>query len=169
MSLSIFDYNKFSLGKSNCERLDNLTPDKIAEIAERYGTVVLWKTDGVFIKTEIKADDVKEFSEIRAFNETDEFHAVTIDGVIKGRIRTDGDGTDIDFYDELHKLWGDDKPTCKDGGMELRESRGTVINLPFDLPVNTVFVKIRNYYDGKFTDKRFVKFEGMEAASYENK
>jgi hypothetical protein len=162
-----YDINEFFPIKTTAKKYENLTTDIILDEIKNYNRIIIWAVGGVSIKTSVQKENLTDFNEIRAFDAESEVHVVNVNGEFLGRKRIDGDGVEIERYDELHKLWGDSKRIQKtQNGIRLTEDRGTEINLPFELDGNTAFIRVRNYYNGVFCDVRFVEFIGMEASEY---
>jgi hypothetical protein len=162
-----YEINKFIKIKSTAEKYENLTTDIILNKIKKYNRIIIWAVGGVCIKTSVEKEDLADFNEIRAFDANSEVHIVNVNGEFLGRKRIDGEGEEIQRYDELHKLWGDTKGFQKTkNGIRLTEDRGTEINLPFELNGNTAFIRVRNYYNDVFFDVRFVEFIGRSASEY---
>ena len=102
-----------------------------------------------------------KLKELRAFNESSELHITKVGDELFGRYRSDGEGEETEFFDELQLVWGIPKES-DDNCTRLVEDRGIDIEIPIKVKTGErAFVKVRSYVSGKrfeFDDYRFVDF-----------
>jgi len=119
--------------------------------------------------------------ELRIFNDLFELHILKMnDDEFLYRVRTDETGEEVEVYDEEHAVFGTSIEDLGNGWKALRESRGTCIQVPFNLSESDgkaplLYYRVRNYigydkddhihfYDARlcgFLDKNLRAVEGV--------
>ena len=164
---------------------------KLLAKVQEYKYAVIYKIDGVqlYDARYLTEEAIRNFNELRAFNDKGELRVTSFNGEYRGRIRTDIDvgseggesgecseGYHTEAIDEIHRLWGDplkNEPSSKKGYTVLSEDRGVKLEVPFDVPNGQyAFVEVRNYLSPdqdvfEFDDWRMVRLFAMEAEEYD--
>ena len=139
--------------------------DIISKIKE-FPYALLIKTDSVSLISTSDDFDAEKLIEVRAFNDSSEFHAILVNGNWRGRIRTDSDGNDVEVFDRKLLIWG----KCVSSGTPsvLYEDRGITVNVPVVIPEGKrAFLLMRSYLSGEkfeFIDCRICSI-GIEEAN----
>ena len=137
--------------------LDHL--QDVGEAIKAYSFVLLIKTDKVEYLHAEDATDLARLTELRAHTEEKELHLVKAGNRWVGRVRTDGEGEETEYMDEMQCLWG--KAKSFDGRYSrLREDKGVSLDIPLEVPMGKgAYMTVRSYLDKEdfsFTDYRIV-------------
>jgi len=111
----------------------------------------------------------KYIQKIRFFDENKELLLWRSNEILKGRLRIDNEGEDVDVIDAHQVLWGTQASQVNEEFTIITEDRGTTLILPIrNVNVNTskkrIFLSTRNYIgyminnQATYVDCRFVKF-----------
>ena len=126
-------------------------------------------TGNLFQFYEGQTIEEKYIQRIRVFNQNKEFHAWRTFNGMKGRNRTDFQGTKVNVAIAEVVLFGTTSENKGNGFSEISEKRGTRLLVPFenlviDEKINRLFIKTHYYIEcnpvgqATYTDCRFVSF-----------
>lgn len=111
----------------------------------------------------------KYIQKLRVFDSSKELLIWRSKDRLKGRIRIDGEGEEIEVVEANQVLWGTRLVDIRNNFAEITEDRGTTLilpitNLDIDNHIKRIFIKTRNYigytpnYQATYIDCRFVGF-----------
>jgi len=121
--------------------------------------------NGKFI---IQEEELKPayLKELRMFSRKGELYAWKHGQGFKYRLRIDGQGSEINIYEEEHFMWGKEEKKGGKGSIVFEADRGMELELPFAVQEKQLPLKylVRNYFEFdehgqiRFVDARPVKF-----------
>lgn len=149
--------------KSTIKKFTFASEEELNNTIQNYKYIYVCYLDRVELKRAEAGTniEIKKLKELRTFNENEELHVTKVGDGLLGRFRIDGEGEEIEKFDELQLIWG--KPEKSDGkNTRLTEDRGIDIEIPIEVKSGErAFIQVRSYVSPErfeFDDYRYVDF-----------
>ena len=140
-------------------------------VAWYYDAIVFYNIEGGKWNEPIREELDEKLVRLRVFNTERELHIWRSNGFLKGRLRTDTEGTETAYVEARQIMNGTSFEKLADGGVTATEDKGTSYEMPYsELEKNIekaerIVLITRNYIDyndigqAGYVDSRFIDYE----------